>query len=390
MRNQLFIIITGLLIFSACGAPAPQENEGPKDLAGLQNEKRELQKQLQEIGKKLEETEAKIVELDPSLAKSAILVTTDTMTKVEFKHFVNMQSTIQSEDVAKLSSEMGGRITSIPVKEGQYVRRGQLLAKVDASQLEKSLAELETSLSLARDVYERQKRLWDQNIGSEIQYLEAKNGVERLEKSKESLKNQMAKTNIYAPLNGVVDQIMNEVGELAAPGFPVLQVTDVRRLKVVADLPENYLLAVKRGEKVDIHVPAIDKTISGKINLVGQTIDPSNRTFKVEAKINNEGGVLKPNLLADMKINDYSVEDVIVLSADLVQQEVGGKNFVYVAQKEGDQWFAQKRYITLGQSGDNQLVIKSGLKENEIVIVEGSLSLNDGAEVKFGSTSKEG
>ena len=154
---------------------------------------------------------------------------------------------------------MGGRIISIPVKEGQPVRRGQLLAKVDASQLEKSMAELETAYGLAQDVFQRQKRLWDQNIGSEIQYLEAKNQVERLEKSMESLKNQMSKTSIYSPINGVVETIMNEEGELASPGFPVMQVVDTRRLKVVADLPENYLTAVKRGEKVVIEIPAIER-----------------------------------------------------------------------------------------------------------------------------------
>ena len=163
-----------------------------------------------------------------------------------------------------------------------------------------------------------------------------------------------------------------------------------RRLKVVADLPENYLTAVKRGDDVTIHIPALQEDMEGTISLVGQTIDPSNRTFKVEAKIKNPGGILKPNLLAEMKINDYTIEDVIYVNADLVQQEVGGQNFIYTIEKQGDQVLARKKYIKIGDSGDNQIVIEEGISVDDLIVVDGAFNVNDGGEVKMVENKTEG
>lgn len=384
MSNKIIFTFIMLGVFS-CSQPEVNTDEMPTDLSALQSLKKETSQQIRELEDKLDLINEKISEINPTILKSAVLVTVDSVAKKDFQHYVTIQSSVQSDEVAKISPEMGGRITSIAVKEGQRVRKGQLLAKVDVSQMEKQLAELETSLSLARDVFERQKRLWDQNIGSEIQYLEAKNQVDRLEKSKETIQNQMSKGHMYAPISGVVEKVLNEVGEIAGPGFPVVQIIDVNDLKVVADLPENYLQAVRRGDKVEIHFPALDKDIRGKVSLVGQTIDPSNRTFKVEVDIPNSGGLLKPNLLAEMKINDYTIDDVIVVSADLVQQEVGGKNFIYIAEKKDDQIIAQKRYVKLGESGDNQIVITEGLEPNDIILVDGAFNVTSGDVIEIKS-----
>jgi len=384
MPNKIYLL-SFLLLLLSCEQPETATGEMPTDLAGLNSLKKETNKQIRDLEKKLDQINEKILEINPSLLKSAVLVTVDSIQNQNFEHFVNIQSSIQSNEVAKISPEMGGLLRSIPVKEGQRVRKGQLLAQVDVSQLDKQMAEIETGLSLAKDVYNRQKRLWDQNIGSEIQYLEAKNQVERLEKSQASLKNQMGKGNMYSPISGVVEKVLNEVGEMAGPGYPVVQVIDVNDLKVVADLPENYLRAVKRGDKVDVHIPALDQDIAGKVSLVGQTIDPSNRTFKVEVDINNKKGELKPNLLAEMKINDYTVEDVVVVSADLVQQEVGGKNFIYVVGTDGNETKAEKRYVELGDSGDNKIVITKGLKSGDIILVDGAFNVTAGDVIEIKS-----
>jgi RND family efflux transporter MFP subunit len=381
--TKAFFILGSLAFMVSCGQPQEIQTAMPEDLEGLKAMQRDIKSQIQDLTAQLDEVEEKIVTLDPTLGQKSVLVTLDTVDINDFEHFVEVQASVQSEDVARISTEMGGRIVSIPVKEGQKVRKGQLLARIDASQMEKQMEELETALSLAEDVFTRQEKLWQQNIGSEIQYLEAKNNVDRLKKSKASLQNQMSKANIYAPMNGVVEAVLNEVGEMAAPGYPVVQLVDVNNLKVVADLPENYLTAVKRGEDVGISIPALNEQIDGSVSLVGQTIDPSNRTFKVEAKIKNQNGILKPNLLAHMLINDYTVEDVIHISADLVQQEVGGKNFVYVARQEEGEWKANKVYIEIGESGDNRIVVKTGLNKGDKLIVEGAFNVTDGDKIQI-------
>ena len=210
------------------------------------------------------------------------------------------------------SSETGGRITYLKAKEGQSVKKGQLIAKVDLDAIDKQVDEIKTSLSLAKDTYERQKRLWEQNIGSEIQYLQTKNNVDRLEQSLKTLDFQKTKANVYAPISGAIDKVMLKEGEMSSPGLPIVEILNTYKVKVVANLPENYLGKVKRGQYVDIHFPAIDLDKKAKITLVGRSIDSANRTFKIEIEMSNHNQVLKPNLLAIVKINDLTIDDALI------------------------------------------------------------------------------
>jgi RND family efflux transporter MFP subunit len=377
-----YILSIGILGLALGCNPDSATKQAPSDLPSLRAYKADLQAQIGDLQGELDSIEKEINKLAPASLKKAALVTVEKVTSTTFSHFVNMPATVQSDEVVKLGSETGGRILKLYCEEGQNISKGQLIAKLDLGSLNKQLAELETSYDLSVDIYERQKRLWDQKIGTEVQYLQAKNNMERIEKSMESVKHQLSKANIYAPISGVVERIFQKEGEVVSPGFPIVEIINTQKVKIVADLPENYLQAVRKGEMVDIYFPALRDSIFGHVSLVGRTIDASNRTFKVEVNVQNKTGLLKPNLLAEMRINDFTKEDVIVISADLVQQEINGQKFIFTMDTSAVPAVAKKVYIKTGEGGNNQVVITSGLSEGTQLIVKGALGLTTGDPIE--------
>ena len=382
MRNASFytgIMLVATLFVWSC----QQKTEGwPEDLAGKKALLKEKQSELKKIKADLKKLEAEIDSLDPSSVKAAKLVTTRTIKRDLFEHFVEIQSSVQSDDVVMASSETGGRILSVNVKEGQQVRKGALIAKLDLETIDKQIEELESSLGLATTIYERQSRLWDKNIGSEIQYLEAKTNKERLEKSLETLKHQLRKANVYAPMSGVVDRVFLKQGEMSGSGTPIAQILNTQKVKVVADVPENYLSSIERGQKVTVQFPAIDEEHVARIARIGSTIHPSNRTFAVEVEMSNKSGFLKPNLLATMLLKDYEQAKAITVPSELIQQEVSGRDFVYVKGNGEDGSIAQKVYVEVGLSADNEIEIVKGLEEGQQVIVKGARNLSDNEPIE--------
>lgn len=376
-----FIILTVLL--ASC-QPAPQATDTiPEDLDGKKVFLKEKKAELQALTQLIASLEQQIDSLDPNRrVKAGALVTTAPVERKDFKHFVEIQGSVQADNLVDVTSETAGRIIKLTVKEGDAVKAGQLIAELDLEQLHKQIAELEKSMELAKTVYERQSRLWEQNIGSEIQYLEAKNNKERLEKSLETLAFQLDKAKVYAPASGVVEREVLQSGEMAMPGAPIVQILNTNRLKVVVDVPENYLRAVRPGETVEVHFPALDQEQTARVSLIGRTIDPANRTFKVEANINSINGLLKPNLLALMLINDYEETDVVTVPLEIVQQEVSGKNFVFIVNRAGDGPKAQKVYVTTGRSYEGDIVISKGLQGGEELILEGARGLVEDAMIQ--------
>jgi RND family efflux transporter MFP subunit len=361
------------LILSACQAPAPEADElGLDAKRALLKEKRAA---LQTLTTEVENLEKEIAKLDPNVASNRKLVTVIPVAKTTFTRYAEIQGNVQSSETAAAAAEVSGRIIKITVKEGNQVRAGQLIAELDLDQVNKQIAEIDQSLVLAEDVFARQERLWKQNIGSEIQYLEAKNAVERLKKSKETLAFQLTKSKVYAPITGVVDMVNLEAGELALPGSPIVSILSTNRLEVEVDLPENYLQAVRRGDPVIINYPAINYEQEARINLIGSTINSANRTFKVEINTGNPGNRLKPNLLAIVKIKEFEEKDAVVVSLDLVQQEVGGKKFLMIAEAGAEATKAKKVYVTTGESYDGKVIITSGLTGGEQLIDKGARGL---------------
>ncbi len=363
----------GLLLMLGC-TPQPA-NEMPQDLTGLKALLKDKKQQLKSLNDEIADIEARVIKLDTNMARAAKLVTVASPERKDFNHYVTIQGAVQADDIVNVSSEVGGRIISLNTKEGQYVRKGQLIAKVDVESVEKQIAEVEKSLELAIDVYERQSRLWEQKIGSEVQYLQAKNNKERLEKSLETLKFQLTKANAHASISGAVDKVFLNEGELAMPGAPIVQILSTSRLKVVADAPENLLGSVRRGDRVQVVFPSLRDTVRARISLLGRSIDPANRTFALEMNLPNKNRMYKPNLLAEISVNDYTEKDAIIIPLELVQQEVGGKDYVMVKSQDGNDFIAEKRYVETGDSYGGEIVISSGLEVSDLLILDGARGL---------------
>jgi membrane fusion protein (multidrug efflux system) len=375
LRNmkQLLAIVSSIVLLVSCGQPASAP--GGDDLISLREQLKEKQTQVLNLNLEIDALQLRIAELDTT-TKSRRLVTVDTLKKSDFKHFVDIQATIQSDEIVNVSSEMPGRIVQLLIKEGQTVARGQLIAKLDVENMQKQMEELETALSLAETVFERQSRLWEQKIGSEIQYLEAKNNKERLEKSMTTIKSQIKKSNIYAPTSGVVDRLVNREGEFANPGMPIAVIINLNKLKVQAEVPEIYVGLIKKGDKVKVKFPTIGEDVLVTVTLIGKTISPSNRTFKVEAALPaSKNDLWKPNLLALMSISDFEAKNAVQVPVFVVQQEASGKNFVLVVKEDTQGLYASKTYVKIGKSYDNQVLIEEGLNGDEVIILDGARGL---------------
>lgn len=383
MKSYFLIVATLILLFSCS---APEENTIPEALEAKRTLLQEKKKDLQAMKKEIENLEALIQEQSGVTPEENFpLVELDTLQKGTFSKYVELPASVGTDDLVNISSEFGGRIIQLNLEEGRYIKKGALVASLDNESIRYQRAEIETRLQLAQTIFDKQKRLWDQNIGSEIQYLEAKNNKEALEKSLQTLDNQMSKFKIYAPISGTVDSKLAKQGEVLAPGQPLAMMINMNSVKVEVDVPENYLQSVKKGDWVEVSFPALNETRKARIDLIGARINPGNRSFKVEMTLPNKGRVLKPNLLAEVKILEQEEKDVIILPVNMVQEEVGGKKFVYVAEKGQENWTAKKRYLSTGLSYDGAVIITDGLKAEEYIISNGIQGLQDNQGIRIQS-----
>jgi len=377
MKNILALAL--LIGFASCSTNGGDDLESKKAL--LSEKKAELQALEQEINLLSKE----IKDLEPVRKKPATPVEVLEINPKDFTRFVEVQGRVEADDFVNVSSEIGGRITSLLVEEGDYVRKGQLLATTDLETVEKQIAEIETQLELANSVYERQKRLWDQNIGSEIQYLEAKTRMEGLEKSLETLESQISKKNIYAPIGGYVDREFLQEGETASPGMPIIQILNTAEIKVTADIQENFLSAIEKGDSVTVRFPALNLSIDETVTQLGRTIDLNNRTFEIQIKTSSRSGQLKPNLLAVIRFKDFQAEDIISVPLDAIHEEVNGNKFVYIVNEESGRFTAKKSYVELGESNVNEVIIASGVRNGDRLITKGSKGISQGELVRINS-----
>jgi len=374
------ILALALLIgLTSCSTNGGDDLDSKKAL--LSEKKAELQDLEQEIILLSNE----IKELEPVKEKPATPVETLMISPKEFTRYVEVQGRVEADDFVNVSSEIGGRITSLLVEEGDYVRKGQLIATTDLETVEKQIAEIETQLKLANTVYERQKRLWDQNIGSEIQYLEAKTRKEALENSLETLATQISKKNIYAPIGGYVDREFLQDGETASPGMPIIQILNTAEIKVTADIQENFLSSIEKGDSVLVSFPALNLSIEETITQLGRTIDLNNRTFEIQIKTPSRKGQLKPNLLAVIRFKDYQADEILSVPLDAIHEEVSGNKFVYLVNEDSGRPVAKKSYVELGESNINEVIIASGITNGDRLITKGSTGISQGDLLRINS-----
>jgi RND family efflux transporter MFP subunit len=365
------IAIAGVL--AACSAATPDDKKAQLE---------KLKKQEQEITKQIQQLETEIAQTNPdstATVKSKEVSVTELAPR-KFDHYVQTQGSVDAEDNILVSAKSPGVVTSVYVKEGQQVSKGQVLAQIDNSVIIRSIEAQKSQLELAKTVFERQKNLWDQKIGTEVQYLQAKTNKESLEKQLESLNEQNDMMRIKAPISGTVDEVAIKIGENIAPGMPAVRVVNTSDLKLIANVSEAYVTNIRKGNAAVINIPELKKEISAKVTFVGKTIDPLSRTFPVEIKLPSDGD-LRPNMTGVLKVIFHSEPSTIVVPVNVVQ-EVNKEKIVFVAKTNGKQTVARKKVVTVEGVYDNLAQVK-GLKAGDKVITFGYQGLNDGQVIKI-------
>ncbi len=368
-------ILTVLILFLASCSNQETEKSIKEKISTYRKDVNKLNLKIADLEKKL--TEMNSVSGDAE--KTPVVV--QTLAYEPFSHYIEVSGSAEAVKQAYISPEVGGQIREIYVNEGDYVEKGRLLAKLNTDITESSIADLKSSLALATTVYEKQKRLWDQGIGSEMQYLQAKNNKESLEQKLVTLNAQLDMSLIKSPISGIVDQIYRKNGELAAPGQQLMLVVNLDELYINADVSETYLSKVIEGATVKVTFPVYpDMSMEVPIYRKGNTISPNNRTFDVQLKIKNPDRLLKPNILAIIQIKDFSADSAIVISSALIKQDITG-SYLYVMQDNAGKWIAKKVYVTPGKSYLDKTMVVDGLQTGQQVIVEGYNQVSDGSEV---------
>lgn len=372
MKHLFSLLILSLVL--SCGT----SDKESQSLTDLKTKKAALKEQMDRMGTELKEIEIAISELDT--LKKLMSVTSIKAEVKDFNHYVEVQGTVKADQTIDLHAEMGGTVTAILVKEGQKVSKGQLLATLDSDVIDNSVLQLDTQLALATTTFERQARLWEQNIGSEIQYLQAKAQKEGLENSVKSLKAQARKMKIIAPFSGIIDQIYAKTGELTSPQKPFLKLVNLNKVYVESEVTETYLNSIKKDTKVLLNFRSIGTSIEASVSQVGNFINPSNRSFKMRIDLKNPNNELKANLLADIKINDFKANGTVIPTR-LVQRDRDNKTFVYTIEPKENNHKVIKTYVTEVMNYDNQSYISDGLVPNSILVDKGARLVNNNEEV---------
>ena len=358
-----YLTILAAVVYACGGAEAG--NDKLAELQALKTQKKELEVQIAELENELMEAGA-IVEKKAN----KVLVTAKTLTAEPFLHKIEVRGEVASKKNVFVSAETMGKIKSINVTEGQNVKYGQLLLQLDAEILQNNIAEIKTQLDLATTIFERQANLWGKNIGTEVQYLQAKNNKESLERKLTTLNSQLKQANVYAPFSGIIDNIPARVGEMAQPGVPLVRIVNQDEMYISADVSESFLGSFSEGQKVEIYFPSQDKTVTSTIESLGQVIKNENRTFEIEVKLPRVDFPVKPNQVTVLKLVDYTNEKALVVPTKIVQRDSKG-NYVYALKSQGDQKVATKVYIKPGVTYDQRTEILEGLKAGQIVALEG-------------------
>jgi membrane fusion protein, multidrug efflux system len=299
-----------------------------------------------------------------------------------FAHFIEVQGSLDGDNNVAVFPEAPGVIEEIYVKVGQHVNKGQLMARMNDAATREQIKGLESGLELATTVYDKQKSLWDQNIGSEVQYLTAKNARETLESQLASAKKQLDMMQVKSPINGTIEESQLKVGQMAAPQYPAFRVVNFGQLKVVTDVAEAYASKIKVGDEIVVFLPDIKKEYKAQVNFASNFINQVNRTFRVEAILKESDPQMKANMVAVLKINDYKNDNSITLPINYVQNDQNN-SFVYIAEKSGEDYKAIKRPVTTGQVYNGLAEITTGLKPGDNIITQGYLEVEEGENIRW-------
>lgn len=383
MKKTLYFLSALLLI--ACGKSSETSLEtilASNDLESIRNKKSELTSKQQALDEQITQLSKAIAKLDPSL--KIPLVTSLTVASTKFDHYIELQGNVKTKENLTLTPEYNGILENIYVKEGQYVRKGQLLAKIDDGGLSEQLAQLEIQAELAKTTFERQERLWNQKIGSEIQYLQAKTSYEANIKGIDQLKKNISKSKITAPFSGIIDAIITEKGNVVAAGqSPILRIVNLSNMYVEANVPERYVGNVTKGTTAKVSLPVLGKDISTEVRLAENFINPADRTYKIEVPVPNKEKLVKPNLTAKLYLNDYTNDNAILIPQSLISENTEEQQYVYKIEKQGDKLIAIQQIIETGKVQGDLIEITKGLSNNTEIVEEGARSVKNNQEIKL-------
>ena len=379
MKKLLIISSLSILLF-ACEKKEDNSNIdsliSSKNVKALQAKKTLLQADLTKIDEALATLDVK---------KDEALVSVLTVNDTIFSHYLEVQGSVDTKENILVQPEFQGTLVSLNVKAGQRVSKGQVLGRIDDAGLSQQVASLENQYALAKTTFERQKNLWNQKIGSEMQYLQAQTQMVSAQRGVAQIKAQLSKTVIRAPFSGTIDDVFVEKGQVVGPSAQgLMRIVNLSNMFVSTSVPETYIGKLKIGTPVDVLLTSLGKTYTGKIRQIGNFVNPSNRSFGIEVSVPNPDNLLRPNQVANLKITDYVSKNTIVVPTNVIQEDGEKNKFVYTAiNANGKTGTAKKTIVKLGQSSDNVTEILSGLSNNDIIVVEGMNTISDGMKLNF-------
>lgn len=385
MKKVIYLVT--VLLVAACGSKEQSVESliGQGDLESLRAKKSELSAQQKQM-------EAQLRMLDSAIATKAgveklPLVNTILAESKKFDHYLELQGDVSTKQNVLIYPEMSGTLQRVYVKEGQKVSKGQTLAVIDDGGMGSQLAQLKTQAQLAQTTYERRKRLWDQKIGSEIEYLAAKTEYEAAQDAIKQAESQLGKSTIRAPFSGIIDDVIKDQGTVVSPGpgSEVFRIVNLSDMYIEVDVPETYLGAISEGKEALVYFPVLGDSITTKIRQTGNFINPSNRSFSVEIPVPNKKGTIKPNLTAKVNLNDYTSDNAILIPSSIISENAEGEQYVFVADEPNAEGEAvvNRTIITTGKTQNGKVEVTSGLKDGDQIIQEGARSVKDGQKVKI-------
>ena len=383
--KQIFTILIASLLIISCGGEKNSTASVIENgtLEQLRSKRTELVQQADALNKELTLIDDAIGKKDDNhkLTLITVIAAKDTV----FNHYLELQANVQTKENIVLNAEMGGILQQVYVTEGQSVTKGQTLGRVDDGGMSSQLAQMETQAALAKTTFERQQNLWNQKIGSEIQFLQAKTSYNAQLKAVAQMKSQLAKTVIRAPFTGTIDDVITEKGSVVGPGTPIMRIVSLNNMYLEAEVPEKNISSVKKGSEVIVNFPVLGESLNTKVTQVSNYINPENRSFNIQVAVPNKNGKIKPNLTSKIQIKDYSNPKAITVPISIISENADGEQYLYIAEnadKSGNA-IAKKIIIKTGQSQNGSIEITEGIKDGDQIINEGARSVKDGQKVSI-------
>jgi membrane fusion protein (multidrug efflux system) len=386
MKNIYLILLTALILTSCEGKKATSVAGilATNDLAQIKSKKAALDTKQQALSAELKQLNDRLDALNKD--KNIPLITTFKVEETVFKHFIELQGNVQTKQNVLIYPEMPGILKSVFVKEGQLVAKGEILANIDDGGMSEQLAQLSANAQLAKTTYERQNRLWTQKIGSEMQFLQAKTSFEAQTSAVNQLKSQLKKAVIRAPFTGIIDNVFKERGIVVAPGIgsEIFRIINLSNMYIETEVPETYISSITKNKAVRVNFPVLGETVTSKVRQVGNFINPSNRSFKIEIGVPNLNGKVKPNLTAKLKLNDYTNTNAVLIPQSIISENAKGAQFIYIIKdkKENNEAVTERLIIETGKTQGDFIEVTKNLLAGAEIVMEGARSVTNGQIVK--------